>query len=150
MIEVPPIMPFFYASIKKRTDYALILPYCAREDTHHLMAVRGSWFRDLTQCCRWLRRRAGALSGRIAKRASSCTPRFIKVATQAGVRLACTTGAYSTSTISCSRHFVNMCEPHAHAHWGKYILCAYYAGIMLHSFVALLCPNYSQYKYPQA
>ena len=31
MIEVPPIMPFFYASIKKRTDYALILPYCARK-----------------------------------------------------------------------------------------------------------------------
>ena len=49
MLEFPPIMPFFYAS--KTTDYALIPPYYAWKIQCCLMAVRGAWFRDLTQCC---------------------------------------------------------------------------------------------------
>ena len=64
--------------------------------SHPIMLGRYTPQLEEPGCCRWLRWRAGALSGWIAKRASSCTPRLIKVATQAGVRLACTTGAYST------------------------------------------------------
>ena len=131
MLEVPPICLSF---MLQKTIMPLSHPIMVGRYTLHYGSYRGAWFRDLT-CCRWLGRRAGALSGWIAKRASSCTPRLIKVATQAGVRLAYTTGAYNT------RHFVNAC--HISACTLRHIY-AYYAGIMLHSFVFLLCPHYSR------
>ena len=46
MLEVPPNMPFFYASKKKFMPYLTLL--CS-EDTRRLMAVRGAWL-DLI-CC---------------------------------------------------------------------------------------------------